>query len=62
VSESLTDHSGSILRLQFNCPVRTNGMPLSMCVTDAIAGVVPVLPQPDDTVVKYEITRAGFSR
>jgi hypothetical protein len=37
-------------------------MTLSMYVTDAIAGVVPAVLQPDDTVVQYEIIRAGFSQ
>jgi hypothetical protein len=31
-------------------------------ISDAIAGVVPAHPQPDDTVVKCGITKAGFSR
>jgi hypothetical protein len=60
VSEILTDHSGSILRVQLNCPARTNAMILSMSVADAIAGVVPAPLPPDDTVVKHEITEQAF--
>jgi hypothetical protein len=61
VNKILTDHSGSFFRIQLNCPAGTDAMPLSVYVTDAIAGVVSAPPQPDDTV-KYEITRTGFSR
>jgi hypothetical protein len=56
----LTDHDGSILRVQLNCPARTNAMILNMSMTDAIAGVVPAPLPLDDRVVKHEITEQDF--